>query len=111
MTKLAVAIAFLALNFYTYHYLATEAVIPQRRHFAAFPLEVGGWTCPAARLMDKATISNLGVTDYLLCDFVRQDREAIDERGSVPRQVRGMHRRLTILLEAYLPGTTQARCR
>jgi serine/threonine-protein kinase len=60
-------------------------------------LETGRITAKSARMMH--------------CDFVRQDREAIEARGTVPRQVRGMHRRLTILLEAYLPGTTQARCR
>jgi EpsI family protein len=73
MTKLAVALAFLALNFYTYHYLATDAVIPQRRHFDAFPLEFDGWTCAQPAAMGKEIEANLGVTDYLLCDFVRQD--------------------------------------
>ena len=33
MTKLAVAIVFLMLNFYTYHYLASDAVIPPRTSF------------------------------------------------------------------------------
>ncbi len=30
MTKLLVAIAFLALNFYTYNFLASTAVVPPR---------------------------------------------------------------------------------
>ncbi len=73
MTKLAVAIAFLALNFYTYHFLATQAVIPERRHFKAFPLSLDGWSCAAPGLMGKEIEANLGVTDYLLCDFVREN--------------------------------------
>jgi EpsI family protein len=76
MTKLAVALAFLALNFYTYHFLATEAVIPQRRHFAEFPLTLEGWSCAAPGRMTKEIIENLGVTDYLNCDYVRQDPPA-----------------------------------
>jgi len=77
VTKLAAALAFLALNFYTYHFLATEAVIPQRRHFDAFPREFGEWACAAPIAMDKAVKENLGVTDYLLCDFMRRDPPAL----------------------------------
>jgi EpsI family protein len=90
VTKLAVALAFLALNFYTYHFLATEAVIPQRRHFEAFPLSLGGWTCAAPSRMTKEVIANLGVTDYLICDFARQDPPAIANvyLGYHERQVR-----------------------
>ena len=77
MTKLAVALAFLGLNFYTYHYLATNAVIPQRKSFASFPREFGDWKCPEAHAMDAAVISNLGVTDYLICDYVRESPPAI----------------------------------
>ncbi len=45
------------------------------------------------------------------CDFDRQDRDAIAAQGSVPRLTRSMHRRLGILIEAYHPGVTTARCR
>ena len=40
MTKLAVAVAFLTLNFYTYHFLATDEVYPDRIEFSNFPLEL-----------------------------------------------------------------------
>jgi len=76
VTKLAAALAFLALNFYTYHFLATQAVIPQRRHFDAFPREFGEWSCREPLQMEKDVEANLGVTDYLLCDFTRQDPPA-----------------------------------
>jgi EpsI family protein len=90
VTKLAVALAFLGLNFYTYHFLATEAVIPTRRNFAAFPRSLDGWTCTAPMYMSKAIIENLGVTDYLICDFVREDPRAIANvyLGYHERQVR-----------------------
>lgn len=73
MTKLAAALAFLALNFYTYHFLATEAVIPQRRTFEAFPREFGDWSCKQPIPMGADIEANLGVTDYLLCDFTREE--------------------------------------
>jgi EpsI family protein len=90
VTKLAVALAFLALNFYTYHFLATEAVLPQRRHFAEFPLALDGWSCAAPTMMKKEIIENLGVTDYLICDYVRRDPPAIANvyLGFHERQVR-----------------------
>jgi EpsI family protein len=77
MIKLTVALAFLALNFYTYHFLATKAVIPPRQHFSDFPLAVGDWTCAQPLKMEKAVESNLGVTDYLICDYTRAEPPAI----------------------------------
>jgi len=90
VTKFAVAIGFLALNFYIYQFLATEAVIPQRRHFDSFPLAYDGWACPERRQMDKATVANLGVTDYLICDFQREDPPGLASvyLGFHERQVR-----------------------
>ena len=40
MTKLAAALLFLALNFYIYHHLASDPVIPPRTDFAEFPLQL-----------------------------------------------------------------------
>ena len=69
MIKLCVALAFLGLNFYTYHYLATDPVFPDREHFADFPDQLGDWSCPERQVLDDKTLSNLGVSDYLLCTF------------------------------------------
>ena len=69
MIKLSVALAFLGLNFYTYHYLATDPIFPDREIFEEFPDELGGWSCGERQVMDHKTIGNLGVTDYLLCNF------------------------------------------
>ena len=71
MTKLAVALAFLGFNFYTYHYLATNPEIPDRQTFADFPMELGEWSCSEPEVMTPDTIRNLGVTDYLLCNYHR----------------------------------------
>ena len=78
MTKLAVAIGFLALNFYIYHFFATDAVYPERKPFEEFPLELGeGWSCPALEDMGEVVEENLGVSDYLLCNFVNPESDAI----------------------------------
>jgi EpsI family protein len=69
MIKLCVALAFLGLNFYTYHYLATDPVFPDRERFEDFPDQLGDWSCRERQVMDDEIISNLGVSDYLLCSF------------------------------------------
>jgi EpsI family protein len=71
VTKLAVAIAFLALNYYTYHYLARQAVIPPRTSFETFPLSVGEWKCDGKQFMTDDILKNLGATDYVICDYKR----------------------------------------
>lgn len=69
MIKLCVGLAFLGFNFYTYHYLATHPVFPDREHFEDFPDQLGNWSCPELQKMDDKTLANLGVSDYLLCNF------------------------------------------
>ncbi len=73
MTKLLVAFVFLALNFYTYNFLASQAVIPPRATFDAFPLDLGEWSCSRRERMEPEIESNLGVTDYLICTYSRID--------------------------------------
>jgi EpsI family protein len=73
MTKLIVALAFLGLNFYIYHYLATDQVKPARMRFEFFPDQLGDWECFDREEIAAKTIDNLGVTDYLLCNFTRVD--------------------------------------
>ncbi len=73
MIKLAAAILVLGLNAYVYHALATSRVIPPRTPLSEFPLELGAWSCPGAEVMEEAVITNLGVTDYLICQFRRLD--------------------------------------
>jgi EpsI family protein len=71
MTRLAVALAFLGLNFYIYHYFARGAVIPPRESFASFPTQIGEWRCDGKQLLDPEVLQNLGATDYLICDYHR----------------------------------------
>ena len=77
MIKLSAALVFLGLNFYTYHYLATDPIFPDRASFAEFPDQLGNWSCRERQLMDDETIDNLGVTDYLLCNFENPEFSSI----------------------------------
>jgi EpsI family protein len=74
MTRLIVAIAFLALNVYTYHFMARKAVIPPRDTFGSFPLEIDRWRCARNVPLDPVVRENLGATDTLICDYF-EDRE------------------------------------
>lgn len=73
MSRLAVAIAFLALQLYVYRFFATEEVHPPRKAFASFPLKLADWTCPKHEAMTEDVLANLGVTDYLICDFSQKE--------------------------------------
>ena len=77
MIKLFAALVFLGLNFYTYHYLATEPVFPDRESFEEFPDQLGNWSCRERQLIDDETIDNLGLTDYLLCNFENPEFSSI----------------------------------
>jgi len=86
MTKLIVALTFLGLNFYTYYFFARDAVFPPRETFASFPEDLGdGWRCHETGEMDERVITNLGVTDYLLCTYVN------DEQGEIANVYVGYH--------------------
>jgi EpsI family protein len=77
--KAIVAAAFIGLNFYTYNFMASNPVFPERSTFDAFPLELDEWACHDPQQIDDETQANLGVTDYLLCRFARpQNRAGID---------------------------------
>jgi EpsI family protein len=80
MAKLAVALAFIALNFYAYHYFATEVVIPPRSEFSSFPDALRGWTCIEREMMTPEIRANLGASDYLLCTF---ENAELDEEVNV----------------------------
>jgi EpsI family protein len=74
MMKLVVAIAFLALNLYTYHFMARRSVFPPRDPFSSFPLEIEDWRCAKNEPLDPKVKENLGATDTLICDYVNQVR-------------------------------------
>jgi len=74
--KALVAVAFIGLNFYTYHYLATNPVYPERKSFDEFPLELGEWACAERQPMPAEVERNLGVTDYLICRFASPENRA-----------------------------------
>lgn len=68
-TKLLAALLFLGVNGYTYHYFATEEVIPQRRPLTEFPLQLGEWRCSSPEKMQADVLDMLGATDYLICGY------------------------------------------
>jgi EpsI family protein len=77
MIKLSVALAFLGFNFYTYHYLATDPVYADRESFEEFPDQLEDWTCDERMLIEDDSINNLGVTDYLLCNFENPELDSV----------------------------------
>ncbi len=44
------------------------------------------------------------------CELASQDAQEIARNGTVMRQLRGLHRRINLLLEVYLPGSTSGTC-
>jgi EpsI family protein len=67
--RIAVALAFAGLSFYVFRFMATTEIYPERALFQSFPSVVGEWRCDTPLEMSDDIIGNLGVTDYLLCDF------------------------------------------
>lgn len=80
MTRILVAVAFLAANFYIYNHLATREFIPERESFDSFPLEIDEWQCRESQDMSASVIDNLGATDYLICNY---EGASIDEMVNV----------------------------
>jgi EpsI family protein len=76
MIKALVVLAFLGANFYVYQWFARSQVIPSRQEFASFPLTLDGWRCPGPETMDEKTLENLGASDYLICEYRRDDPSA-----------------------------------
>jgi EpsI family protein len=67
--KVAAAALFLALNGYTYHYFATEEIIPERRSLGEFPDALGDWSCTEREQIDGEVMAVLGASDYLVCAY------------------------------------------
>ena len=77
MSKLLVGLLFVGLNFYVYTYLATNEVRPERLEFAQFSEQIGDWRCLRKGEMDESILRNLGVTDYLMCDYVNESQTEV----------------------------------
>jgi len=73
VTKLAVALLFIALNYYTYHHFARQVVIPERETFEHFPMQLEDWSCSERGNVSEEIWQNLGATDMFLCDYFRGD--------------------------------------
>jgi EpsI family protein len=73
MIRLLVAIAFLGINAYTYHFMARDTVIPPRENLASFPMEIGTWRCEENEPIEARVLKNLGATDTLVCTYFRPE--------------------------------------
>jgi len=76
MSKIVTALLFLGLNAYVYWQLGSVEVIPPRTTFESFPDQVADWHCSQREAISDATYQALLVTDYLACNFVRDDKSA-----------------------------------
>jgi exosortase D (VPLPA-CTERM-specific) len=54
-----------------------QEILPQRSPFAAFPTELAGWRGKPTSL-DTETRTGLGMTDYILSDYVNADRRPVN---------------------------------
>jgi len=77
MMRLVVALAFLLLNFQIYNHFSSAAVVPQRVSLTRFPLQLDDWRCDDPQTLTDDIIQRLGVTDYLVCTFVRQRSDEV----------------------------------
>ena len=66
-----------ALGLTAYLVSTRQEIYPDRELFAAFPNTVGEWHGKPASL-DTETVQVLGVTDYLLSDYVKVDGRAVN---------------------------------
>jgi EpsI family protein len=78
VTKLLVAVGFLALNLYTYYWMAQEAVIPARDSFASFPRSFDDWRCNEPVVLADDILANLGATDYFICNYARLPDDRVE---------------------------------
>ena len=61
----------------TYLVTTRHEIIPQRKLFAAFPVTLGEWRGQPSSL-DAQTEYGLGLTDYILSDYVRKDGRRVN---------------------------------
>ena len=63
-------------DYYVYYHLATEEVLPPRKPSPASRASSATGTAGSARRSSREVVTNLGVTDYLICDFERKPTTA-----------------------------------
>ena len=56
---------------------ARQEILPQRALFAGFPAKIGDWTGRTSSL-DRETEKGLGMTDYIISDFVKRDGRPVN---------------------------------
>lgn len=76
--KFAVGLLFVALNYYVYTSFATDEVIPERKPFAEFPMDVGEWHCRNPETIRDEILLKLGASDWLICRFQERGGTSVD---------------------------------
>ena len=61
----------------TYLVSARQEILPMRSPFAAFPTKLGDWAGRTSSL-DRETEKGLGMTDYIISDFVKRDGRPVN---------------------------------
>jgi exosortase D (VPLPA-CTERM-specific) len=61
----------------TFFISARQEIYPDRKSFASFPTKLGEWQGRLSSL-DQQTIQTLGLTDYILSDYVRTDGRPVN---------------------------------
>jgi len=61
----------------TYLVSARQEILPMRSPFAAFPTKLGDWVGRTSSL-DRETEKGLGMTDYIISDFVKRDGRPVN---------------------------------
>lgn len=61
----------------TFFISARHEIYPERKSFASFPTTLGAWHGRTSSL-DQQTIQTLGLTDYILSDYVRTDNRPVN---------------------------------
>jgi EpsI family protein len=90
MIKMVIAVMFLGLNFYIYQFMASDEVIPDRNQFDSFPTTIGDWHCAGLQEMDPDALKFLGATDYVICNYVKDESTRGGQRSAVDLYV-GFH--------------------
>lgn len=109
LSKLIVALLFIAANSYAYNNLSKGDITPPREHFEDFPNTFDEWTCDNRQTMDREVLDNLGVTDYIICRYETDDPNKYVEfyAGYHEKQERSDSGKTTLIHppEHCLPGS------
>jgi exosortase D (VPLPA-CTERM-specific) len=78
LVPVAAGVALLALGgWFTWQVAMREEILPERARFVSFPTAIGSWRGRAST-MEPQTEHALGLEDYVLTDYARDDGKAVN---------------------------------